>query len=92
MTWILWAKNALYDIEMLYNGRDDVINFFDDYSTIASETRYKAIKGERIKILTVKQMYQILPVTLAQAIASNISEISLNEICQIIYSLYLYLC
>ena len=92
MTWILWAKNALYDIEMLYNGRDDVINFFDDYSTIASEARYKAIKGERIKILTVKQMYQILPVTLAQAIASNISEISLNEICQIIYSLYLYLC
>ena len=77
---------------MLYNGRDDVINFFDDYSTIASEAKYKAIKGERIKILTVKQMYQILPVTLAQAIASNISEISLNEICQIIYSLYLYLC
>ena len=77
---------------MLYNGRDDVINFFDDYSTIASEARYKAVKGERIKILTVKQMYQILPVTLAQVIASNISEISLNEICQIIYSLYLYLC
>ena len=81
MAWILRAKNALYNIEMLYNVWDVVINFFDDYSTTASAARYKAIKGERIKILTVKQIYQGLLVTLAQVIASNISDILLNEIC-----------
>ena len=59
---------------------------FDDYTTIASGTRYAA-KGEGIKILAPKQMLQRLPIGLAQIKAGNTSQNLLNETCQIIYSL-----
>ena len=42
----------------------------------------------RLKILSPKQMLQRLPIALAQAKAGNTSENLLNEIRQIIYSLY----
>ena len=42
----------------------------------------------RLKILTPKQMLQRLPITLAQVKAGNNSESLLNEIKQIVYSLY----
>ena len=42
----------------------------------------------RIKILTPKQTLQTLPIALAQVKAHNASENLLNEICNIIYSLY----
>ena len=45
-------------------------------------------KGTGIKILTPKQILQRLPVALAQVKAGNNSENLLNEIRQIIYSLY----
>ena len=45
-------------------------------------------KGKAIKILTRKEMIQRLPVALAQVKAGNTSENLLNEIRQIIYSLY----
>ena len=48
----------------------------------------KQQKGKEIKILTPKQMLQGLPIALAQVKASNTSENFLNEIRQIIYSLY----
>ena len=48
----------------------------------------KQQKSKRIKILTPKQMLQRLPITLAQVKAGNTSENLLNEIRQIIYSLY----
>ena len=48
----------------------------------------KATKDEGLKILTPKQMLQKLPMLLAQVIAGNTSENLLNEIRQIIYSLY----
>ena len=41
-----------------------------------------------LKILTPKQMLQRLPIALAQVKAGNTSENLLNEIRQIIYSLY----
>ena len=41
-----------------------------------------------LKILSPKQMLQRLPVALAQAKAGNNSESLLNEIKQIVYSLY----
>ena len=47
---------------------------------------YKIWKG--LKILGPKQMLQRLPVALAQVNASNTFENLLNEIRQIIYSLY----
>ena len=49
---------------------------------------HKAIKGEGLKILTPKQMFQWLPTTLAQVKAGNNSESILHEIRQIVYSLH----
>ena len=46
-------------------------------------------KGKRLKILTFKQVLQRLPIAPAQVKASNTSENVINEIRQIIYSLYL---
>ena len=56
---------------MLYKARNEVIKFFDDYSSMVSEEKIKATKGTGLKILTPKQMFQILPIALAQVKASN---------------------
>ena len=48
----------------------------------------KQKKGKGIKILTLKQMLQRLPIALAQVKAGKTSENLLNEIRQIIYSLH----
>ena len=53
-----------------------------------SETKTEASKGTGLKILTPKQMFQRLPIALAQVKAGNNSESLLNEIRQIVYSLY----
>ena len=45
-------------------------------------------EGERLKILTPNQMLKRLPIALAQVKAGNNSESLLNEIRQIVYSLY----
>ena len=55
---------------------------------MVSEAKYKPIHGEGLKILTPKQMLPILPIALAPVKAGNTSENLLNEIRQIIYSLY----
>ena len=57
---------------------------FYDYSRTISEAKYKTKYADGLKILTPKQMLQILPI----ALAGNTSENLLNEIKQIIYSLY----
>ena len=81
-------KNTLYNIEMLYKARNEAIKFYDDYSSMMSEAKYRATKGTGLKILTPKQMLQRLPIALAQVKAGNNSENLLNEIRQIVYSLY----
>ena len=48
----------------------------------------KQKKGTGRKILTPKQMLQRLPIALAQIKVGNNSESLLNEIMQIVYSLY----
>ena len=70
---------------MLYKSREDVIKFYEDYSSMMSESLYKSIKGKGLKILTSKQR---LPIFLAEVKAGNNSENLLNEIRQIVYSLY----
>ena len=45
-------------------------------------------EGTGLKILTLKQMHQRLPIALAQIKAGNNSKSLLNEIRQIVYSLY----
>ena len=49
---------------------------------------YKAKYGEGLKVLTPKQMLQRLPIAIAHIKAGNNSESLLNEIRQIVYSLY----
>ena len=49
---------------------------------------YDSKHGKRLKILSPKQMLQRLPIALAQIKAGNTSENLLNEIRQIICSLY----
>ena len=48
----------------------------------------KEQEGTGLKILTPNQMLKRLPIALAQVKAGNNSEILLNEIRQIVYSLY----
>ena len=81
-------KNTLYNIEMLYRAKHEAIKFDDNYSSMMSEGKYRATKGKGLKILTSKQMLQILPIALAQVKADNNSERLLNEIRKTVYSLY----
>ena len=68
-----------------------MFDLLNDNSRIRSEAIYEAnkkTKGTGLKILTSKQMLQRLPIALAQVKAGNNSESLLNEIRQIVYSLY----
>ena len=64
----------------------------NDNAKIRSEAIYKSkqnkTEGTDLKTLTPKQMLQRLPIALAQVKAGNNSESLLNEIRQIVYSLY----
>ena len=88
----LEQKEVINNLEKFYNSREEVINFFRDYIEMLSDANYDAkqneTKGKGLKILTPKQMFQRLPIALAQVKAGNNSESWLNEIRQIVYSLY----
>ena len=68
--------------------RESVIKLFDDYSSMVSEAELKATKETGLKILTPKQMLQRLPIALAQVNSGDNSENLLNEIRQIVHSVY----
>ena len=61
---------------------------FNNYPSEKSRRIYKSRQGKRLKILTPKQMLQRLPIAPSQVKTDNDSENLLNEIRQIIYSLY----
>ena len=88
----LEQKEVINNLEKFYNSREEVINFFRDYFEMLSDANYNAKQNETkrkgLKILTPKQMLQRFPIALAQVKAGNISEKLLNEIRQIVYSLY----
>ena len=54
----------------------------------AFKLKQNETKGKGLKILTPKKILQRLPIALAQVKAGNNSESLLNEIRQIVYSLY----
>ena len=85
-------KEVINNLEKFYDSRKGLINFSRDYVEMLSDANYNAkqneTKGKGLKILTPKQMLQRLPIALAQVKAGNNSENLLNEIRQIIYSLY----
>ena len=83
------GKSKIKNIKALYDSRQiQVIKFFNDYSKIVSEAKYKTIYKEGLKILTPTQMLQRLPIVPSQVKAGNICENLLNKIRKIIYSLY----
>ena len=53
-----------------------------------SDAKNRATEGTGLKILTPKQMLQRLPIAFAEVKVGNNSESLLNEIRQIVYSLY----
>ena len=84
-------RKTLANINMLYNARSDAIKFIEDYGSMILEAKKLAgedQKGVGIKILTPNQILKRLPIALAQVKAGNNSESLLNEIRQIVYSLY----
>ena len=86
-------KKVIDNLNKFYNSTEEVISFFRDYIEMLSDANYDAkhkneTKGTGIKILTSKQMLQRLPIALGQVKAGNNSESVLNEIRQIVYSLY----
>ena len=87
-------KDVIDNLTKFYNSREEVINFCTDYVEMLSDANYNAKQNETrqdgagLKIWTPKQMLQKLPKVLAQVKAGNNSESLLNEIRQIVYSLY----
>ena len=84
-------KTTLSNIENHFNARESAIKFIEDYGSMILEARKLARedqKGEGLKILTPNQMLKRLRIALAQVKAGNNSESLLNEIRQIVYSLY----
>ena len=65
-------KKKLVNLNMLLNGRNDVINFIEGYSSMILEAKKRAAEEETEqsrtgrKIITPKQMLQILLIALAQ--------------------------
>ena len=80
----------LANINILFNARDNVIKYIEDYSSMILEANKLAREqeGTGLKILTSNQMLQRLPIALAQIKAGNNSESLLNQIRQIVYYLY----
>ena len=60
-----------------------LLTFFNEYVSRASEARRQTKKRTKLKISTPKQMFQRLPIALAQIKAGNNLESLLNEITQI---------
>ena len=81
---------TLANINIHYNARNSVIKFIEDYSSMILEAKKpaKEQEGTGLKILTPNQMLKRLPIALAQIKAGNNSESLLNEIRQIVYSLF----
>ena len=70
--------------ELMYNAfRSGIFHRFEE-----SQEGEGVNEGERLKILTPNQMLKRLLIALAQVKAGNNSESLLNEIRQIVYSLY----
>ena len=81
------ALNSLYNF---FEGREKIINAFESkiFLTKCKVASILNLDHFRLKVLTPRQMFQRLPIALAQVKAVNNSESLLNEIRQTVYSLY----
>ena len=82
-------SDVLDSVTSLVNGREMVLKAFQSgiFHRLEESRKGEGV-NERLKILTPNQMLKRLPVALAQVKAGNNSESLLNEIRQIVYSLY----
>ena len=84
-------RNYFDSISTFYEGQELTLNAFRSGIFQIKATKGKGSPSDlvmHLKILTPKQMLQRLPIGLAQVTAGKTSENLLNEIRQIIYSLY----
>ena len=82
-------KKTIDNINNLHKSREEVVKMFNDYAKNMSRNIYDSKQeGTGLKILTPKQMLQRLPIALAQVKAGNNLQSLLNDIMQIVYSLY----
>ena len=83
-------KIVTKNLRNFLKARQMVLNDFKTkiFLTKSTGTGILNTDNSKLKILTPKQMLQRLPIALAQVKAGNNSENLLNEIRQIIYSLY----
>ena len=83
-------ENVEKNLYNFYEGREMVLNAFKSkiFLTKSKGSGILNANHSKLKILTPKQMLKRLPIALAQVKADNNSENLLNEIIQIVYSLY----
>ena len=82
-------KKTVDNIKNLHDSREKIIQLFNNYARNMSKNIYDSKqKGTGLKILTPNQMLKRIPIALAQIKSGNNSECLLNEIRQIVYSLY----
>ena len=82
-------KKTLANINVIFSARNNAIRFIEDYGLVILEAKRLAKQeGKGFKILTPKQMLQRFPIALAQIKAGNNLKSLLNEIRQIVHSLY----
>ena len=79
-------EDVLASVLPLLKGREMVYKAFE--SGIFQKLQESHQEGEGLKILTPSQMFKRLPIVLVQIKAGINSESLLNEIRQIVYSLY----
>ena len=81
-------KKTINNIRNLYKPAEEVVQMFNDYAKNMSKNIYESKQGTGLRIITPKQMLQRLPIALAKITGGSNSENLLNEIRQIVYSLY----
>ena len=81
-------ETTLNTLNNFYEAREMILNSFKSRMFLIKSTGSGLTDHSKLKVLTPKQMLQRLPIALAQVKAGNNSENLLNEIRQIIYSLY----
>ena len=81
---------VLKNLYKLFEAREILLDGFDSRIFLIKSKGSGILNTNKckLKILTPKQMLQRLPIALAQVKAGNNSESLLNEIRQIVYSLY----
>ena len=82
----IYSRKLVY----FFEDREKILDAFESkiFFTKSKGANILNLDRSKLKILTPKQILQRLPIALAQVKAGNNSERLLNEIRQIVYSLY----